>query len=194
LPIHVLKGIWRLGWALDLHTKSSNYISPKEFDTEYTEIGKMLYMLKYQNDKSQIQPLADKLYEFIKDRRATSLISSIIPVPPSDEDRKFQPVTELADALGKKLGIKVLSDCIQKIKPTETLKSIEDPAERQKILLGAFRVNPEVEPDWVGNNILLFDDLYRSGSTLKEITKTLNNEKHIKSVYVLTVTKTRTKR
>ena len=193
MPIQVLKGNWRLGWALDLHTESSSYVAPGEFDTEYTEIGQMLHKLKYQNDKRQIKPLADKLHKFFQDRRATPNISSIIPVPPSNEDRRFQPVTELADALGKKLGIIVLHDYIQKIKITQTLKSIETQAAKEKILRGVFKVKPDMEPELVGESVLLFDDLYQSGATLREIAKTLNNEKHIRSIYVLTVTKTRKK-
>ncbi len=194
MPIQVLKGNWRFGWALDLHTKSSSYVAPGEFDTEYTAIGQMLYNLKYKNDKRQIQPLADKLHEFFQDRRATPNISSIIPVPPSNEDRRFQPVTELADALGKKLGIVVLHDYIQKIKITQTLKSVETQAAKEKILRGVFKLNPAIEPEQVGENVLLFDDLYQTGATLREITKTLNNEKYLRSIYVLTVTKTRKKK
>ena len=194
MPIQVLKGNWRFGWALDLHTESSSYVAPGEFDTEYTEIGQMLNKLKYQNDKSQIQPLADKLHEFFQDRRATPFISSIIPVPPSNEDRRFQPVTVLADALGKKLGIIVLHDYIQKIKITQTLKSVETQAAKEKLLRGVFKLNPDIEPERVGKNVLLFDDLYQSGATLREITKTLNNEKYLTSIYVLTVTKTRKKK
>ena len=177
-----------------MHTKSSSYVAPGEFDTEYTEIGQMLHKLKYQNDKRQIQPLADKLHEFFQDRRATPFISSIIPVPPSNEDRRFQPVTVLADALGEKLGIIVLHDYIQKIKITQTLKSVETQAAKEKLLRGVFKLNPDIKPERVGENVLLFDDLYQSGATLREITKTLNNEKYIRSVYVLTVTKTRKKK
>ena len=194
MPIQVLKGNWRLGWALDLHTESSSYVAEGKFDTVYTPIGQMLYNLKYKNDKKQIKPLADKLYEFFQDRSAAPNISSIIPVPPSNEDRRFQPVTELADALGKKLGIIVLHDYVQKIKITQTLKSIETQAAKEKILRGVFQVNPDMEPERVGKNVLLFDDLYQTGATLREITKTLNNEKYLNSVYVLTVTKTRKKK
>ena len=176
-----------------MHTKSSSYIAPGEFDTEYTEIGQMLHKLKYQNEKRQIKPLADKLHKFFQDRRAAPHISSIIPVPPSNEDRRFQPVTELANALGEKLSINVLHDYIQKTKITKTLKSVETQAAKEKILRGVFKVNPDMEPKLVGENVLLFDDLYQSGATLREITKTLNNEKQIRSIYVLTVTKTRKK-
>ena len=43
-------------------------------------------------------------------------------------------------------------------------------------------------------NILLFDDLFRSGDTLNIIAKKLKNEGGINSIKALCVTKTRTKR
>lgn len=42
--------------------------------------------------------------------------------------------------------------------------------------------------------VLIFDDLFRSGSTLKEITKTLYNTGKVQNVYIVTLTKTRSKR
>jgi predicted amidophosphoribosyltransferase len=42
--------------------------------------------------------------------------------------------------------------------------------------------------------VLLFDDLYRSGETLKEITRVLMEEGQVSKVFVLTITKTRRKR
>ena len=78
-----------------------------------------------------------------------------------------------------------------KVKNTEELKSIDEPEERQKILKGAFKVNF----NWmVGKKVLLLDDLYRSGSTLNEITDILYSQGKVENVYVLTVTKTRSKK
>ncbi len=45
-----------------------------------------------------------------------------------------------------------------------------------------------------GRNILLFDDLYRSGETLKAVAQILKNKAGVKNVYILTITKTRSKR
>jgi competence protein ComFC len=39
--------------------------------------------------------------------------------------------------------------------------------------------------------VLLFDDLYRSGETLAEATRTLQEQGRVQRVYVLTVTRTR---
>ena len=45
-----------------------------------------------------------------------------------------------------------------------------------------------------GKDVLLFDDLYRSGTTLKEITHMLYEQGKVKSVYIVTMTKTRVNR
>jgi hypothetical protein len=49
-------------------------------------------------------------------------------------------VIEVAQALGKELGIRVCADAVQKIIETPELKTVEDFQERLKILSGAFRV------------------------------------------------------
>ena len=46
----------------------------------------------------------------------------------------------------------------------------------------------------LGKNIVLIDDLYRSGSTLKAITTSLKNKGKAKNVIVVVLTKTRSKR
>ena len=46
----------------------------------------------------------------------------------------------------------------------------------------------------VNKNVLIFDDLYRSGDTLSAISKRLLNKGKVNTVKVLCITKTRTKR
>ncbi|MDL1958237.1 MAG: hypothetical protein LWX01_00875 [Deltaproteobacteria bacterium] len=45
-----------------------------------------------------------------------------------------------------------------------------------------------------GRNVLLIDDLYRSGATLNAVTVALKDKGKAKEVYVLTLTMTRRKR
>lgn len=70
------------------------------------------------------------------------------------------------------------------------LKSIEDDEKRREIL----RNNFEVDLRYANKKILLFDDLYRSGDTLNEITETLYSQGRVNNVYVATLTKTRVKK
>ncbi|MBU6414759.1 ComF family protein [Patescibacteria group bacterium] len=189
--IQNLQGQWKAGWALDLHTISSTPLDENHWDTVRTEIGELLYQLKYCKDISKLQPIADICVEFLKTRLVTPYLVAIIPIPPSDTTRAFQPVYELAKIIGEKVKIKVDYDYLLKIKATTQLKSIEDPEERKKILAGAFQIKDQ---RYAGKKVLLFDDLYRSGETMNAATQALINVGHVSNVYVFTITKTRSKK
>jgi predicted amidophosphoribosyltransferase len=177
----VLYGNWKAGWALDQHMM----LWP-----DRTNIAEMLYQLKYnKKDKSKIEPLAEEICKFMKTRLVTKWLSTIIPVPPSDTEREFQPVIEIAKSIGNKLKIDVCNDCVLKTKNTSFMKNMTL-EERERKLNGIF----EVKSNLIKNKkVLLFDDIYQTGSTLKEITKVLYSEGHVQNVYVLTITKTTTK-
>jgi predicted amidophosphoribosyltransferase len=186
--IQILRGKWTTGWALDLHTVSSIPLAEGGFYTTRSEIGEMLYQLKYRGDKNQIEPLAQIAADFIRSR--SLCISALIPVAPSNTARPFQPVIEVAKHISQKLRMPLDLRYIVKIKNTEELKSVEDPLRRRKLLTGAFKA----KETYKGQGILLFDDLFRSGETLNAITETAINDGRVASVYVLCLTKTRTKR
>ena len=65
-----IKGPWKNGYTLDEHTISSVPIGYDEyghtlFDTKRSDIGELLYRLKYRGDRSQIAPLAKAAQGFI---------------------------------------------------------------------------------------------------------------------------------
>ncbi|OQP61227.1 hypothetical protein A3860_05815 [Niastella vici] len=68
------------------------------------------------------------------------------------------------------------------------MKGIDDPAKRKQLLDGAFGLQ---NGHLTGKNILLFDDLYVTLSAAWDI---ITNQGKAKNVYVLTITKTRSKR
>ncbi|MFZ2969715.1 MAG: ComF family protein [Minisyncoccia bacterium] len=189
--IQNIQGKWKAGWALDLHTISSTPLDDNHFDTVRTEIGEMLFQLKYRGDLSKIQLLADIIIDFLKTRLVTPYLSAIIPIPPSDTTRTSQPVYEIAKIVGEKLKLTVDCDYLLKIRPTSQLKSIEDPEERRKILAGVFQVKDQ---RYAGKKVLLFDDLYRSGETMNVATQIITDSGHINNAYVLAITKTRSKK
>ncbi len=192
--IHPIKieGNWDIGYALDIHTVSSQFIGYDEegkqiFETERTKLGELVYKLKYRFDRSVIPEIVQIILSFA----TYKTIDVIIPVPPSNVHRSFQPVFEISKVLGEILKIPVLFDVIQKIKDTSELKNISDFEERAEILSDAFRVSSDVAIK--GKTVMLFDDLYRSGSTLKAITRVLYDQGNVEKVKVLTLTRTRSK-
>jgi len=211
INIQKLNGHWTEGFALDLHTTSSipihsekiekRIIDGKEtdvkimgeiigWDTKRPEIAEHLYQLKYRQDRTHLHSISTEAANFLKTKINWNL-HKIIPIPPSDTTRNFQPVYELANAIGNLCNLDIDFNTLKKLKSTSQLKSIENPEQRKEILNDAFDT---IANSLTGKNILLFDDLFRSGETLNAANDVLKNKGGATNIYVLTITKTRTKR
>jgi predicted amidophosphoribosyltransferase len=149
-------------------------------------LGGLLKKAKYRENKNTLDVLADSASSFIESRNWC--IDYIVPVPPSNLKRKYQPVFELAQRISSTLKKPVCWDCIKKVTETPELKNVHDYAARLKILESAFSVDRNKTHDKV---ILLLDDQYRSGATLNAISKNLCEDGSAKKIYVLAITKTR---
>ena len=187
----ILRGNWAAGWALDLHTVSSVALAGGSFATEYTQLGEALYQLKYRYDRNKIEPLAEAAVVLIEARPELRSLEAIIPVPPSEENRPFQPVYTVAGAIARRLDLAVGIGYLMKVRKTHALKDIQDSRNRKGELEGAFMVK---DARFDEKDVLLFDDLFRSGETLREITHVLHTQGKVANVFVLTLTKTRTKK
>jgi len=145
-----------------------NEFGHPQFETHRTEVGELLFRLKYRSDESAVQELVDAADAFIQSWGVK--ITTIVPVPPTRTYRTIQPVARLASELGGRLQIPVASGAIRKLKQFAELKNVYDAEERRRLLEGAFEVNASKIED---QRILLFDDLYRSGATMNAIAEVL---------------------
>lgn len=192
-----ITGKWSDGYALDFHTTKSQPAEVDEngkvlsWNTMRPPIGEELYRLKYWREQYRIDRIASPAADFLKRLNQNWNVDAIIPIPPSDTEREFQPVEELANAIGEKLNLTVDHDFLIKTKQTSQLKEVLNPSERKEILKDAFSIKDGRYKD---KSVLIFDDLYRSGSTMNEVADVLINKGEVNSVYVLTITKTRKNR
>jgi len=102
-----IEGAWQQGYALDQHTIKSVYIGEDEhghprFDTTRSEIGELLYRLKYGHDLSVVNDIADAAVSFAKDWKPKADL--LIPVTPS-RVRSQQPVFLVGAEIAKRLNI-----------------------------------------------------------------------------------------
>jgi competence protein ComFC len=191
-----ITGNWTHGWALDQHTihstaSGSENSGHPSFTTERTEIGEALYRLKYRNDRTQVEPIALTVAAFIRNRPELSDIKAILAVPPSDWRRSFQPVETVVALIGEMLSLPAPGDYLLKGKQTTPLKGLADKRLRRDELAGAFAV---ADQRFANMHILLFDDLFRSGETLKSVTVALLFLGNAAKVSVVTATSTRSNR
>lgn len=186
-----LPGRWKLGFALDVHTKSSTFAGYDEFgherfDTVRSQLGELLYQLKYHNDQTAVSSIARTAASFVQKRRLN--VDCVVPVPASQR-RANQPVSLLASALGKELAIPVVA-ALKKSRNTPELKAIHDFDERIKLLENAIELTAEAKR-LEGSQVLLFDDLWRSGATLNAAATVLAERADAAEFFALTITRTR---
>ncbi|MGB8478831.1 MAG: hypothetical protein WCE63_08320 [Acidobacteriaceae bacterium] len=184
-----IQGNWRSGYALDFHTTSSipigeNAYGHMQFDTVRPPVAELLFRLKYRSDESVVAEISAVAAAFLGQQGKR--FDLLVPVPPS-ATRRLQPVVLLAKAIGVAIKVPV-AFCITTTRATNQLKNVIDPDERAAALTGLYAVDGKQTR---GKTILLFDDLFRSGSTLKAITSVLLAEGSAAHVEVLTVTRTR---
>ncbi|MDR1832267.1 MAG: hypothetical protein LBQ97_06035 [Fusobacteriaceae bacterium] len=182
--IHPIKliGEWTEGYALDKHIQSSRYLGEdafghKQFKNEYSEIGKLLYQLKYNgrlDTSAQILQLAAPFLDrWLPDINADILL----PVPPT-KNRDIQPLFLIAEAVAAHYDIPYSTEVLANDNPVQ----MKDRNAQPQIRL--------LKPAKRKCNVLLIDDLYSSGKTLTECTRALKRDALVVNVFVLTITHT----
>ena len=184
-----ITGNWVSGYALDIHTISSTHLGINEaghdiFDTKRSELGELLYRLKYNGDQIAAKEIIEAAAAFVKP--SVAKFDLIVPVPPSGI-RNVQPVIILARGIGAAIGLPVV-ECVTTTRPATQLKGVIGAERRNELLAGLHAVDAECTR---GKRILLFDDLFRSGATMNAITDLLMHAGQAASVRALTITRTR---
>jgi len=131
-----IKGNSKKGFAYDVHTLDSVYMGVDEYghyrwDTTRSEMGELVYKLKYQADRSAIDKIVDLLLGKYK---GLETMDAIIPIPSTKKQRTIQPVDEIAKEIGKRINVPVLIDALEKHPGGKELKNVNDPNERKEQL------------------------------------------------------------
>ena len=176
-----LKGPWAAGLALDFHSRFSGDRWSR------SETGELAYRFKYCGERDLAEELARRLAEGLSAHPDLLPADAILPVPPSPGERAFQPVPVLAVALGRVVGVPVLSDVLVKVRPTRPQKEMTNLAQKRANVRGAFAVRG-VEAVR-GKRLLVLDDLVDSGVTMTEVLRVLTRAGALR-VAVLALTKT----
>lgn len=185
----VIRGAWDDGRTLDRHIRSSEFLGYNEyghpqFETTRTELGELLYRLKYNGDQSAVVPIAQATYEFVQGWKCG--VSIIVPVPPS-KTRAVQPLFQIADEVGRLLSIPVDKASVRKTKATPELKNVEL-AKRVEMLAEAHSIEGGTIK---GQRVLLLDDLYQSGTTLNAVGRIIKERGGASAVFALALTRAR---
>ncbi len=153
----------------------------KSFGIYEGVLKKAINLLKYHNVKRLSKPLTDIILQ-IKIPRADSLI----PVPLYKKrlrHREFNQSALLAKNIAKSLGVKVLLNCLVKIKDTMPQVGLSS-RDRIKNIKKTFEVTNKKLIE--GENIILVDDVFTTGATVRECSKVLKRA-GAEDIYVITL-------
>lgn len=189
-PRHI-PDCWDEGFALDLHTLESEFIGYDEyghaqFDTRRSELGDLIYRLKYRGETSVVPTIAQAVCDFVRAWKPG--VDVLVPVPPS-RNRPVQPLFSIAEESGRLLSLPVDKESVRKVRDIPELKNVYDYAKRLELLEGAHGMQGTALR---GRRVLLLDDLFRSGATLNAIAQLLRSEGGVTAIFALALTRTRT--
>lgn len=150
----------------------------------YSGAGKeLIYSLKYKGKAGISEVIAELMADRLKNENLK--IDAIVPVPIHANklrERGFNQSLLIAEALGEILR-RPVADCLERVKETKEQYNL-DREHRFLNIVDAFSVKLLYNMNKY-KNILLVDDIYTTGSTADECSKTLRNA-GVKNVYVIT--------
>ncbi len=140
---------------------------------------------KYRFDYGKLADIIELAKPFIESWEAMATIGSVLAVPPS-KARSYQPAEEIAKEIAVLIRTPYAENVLQKVSSTESkgLASVDKEHIRGSIVKTAAAKRQ--------HNMLLVDDVYKSGATMRECVAVLRKDSNIGRIFVLTMTKTRT--
>ncbi|CUX29113.1 ComF family protein [Clostridium sp. C105KSO13] len=148
-------------------------------------VSSAIYRFKYKNKRYYGGIFAEEMAKSFGEQIHRWKIEEIIPVPLHPARQKMRGYNQaqiLAEELGKIVDIPVHNQTLYRIQNTRPQKSLDD-VQRSRNLKGAFAVSKQYG---VKKNVLIIDDIYTTGSTIKKAAHMLKLG-GAEKVYFLTV-------
>jgi len=154
-------------------------------------IRKAILVLKYKFVLDISDELSNVIYKKIQQKKIDFGKNVILTSVPLHKKRQFfrgfNQTEVIAKKLAEKFNWKYLPDILVRSKNTEFQTNLTK-EERKNNIKNAFEFNNKYRLNNKNKSIVIFDDVWTTGSTIKEMTKVLK-KKGIKTVIGLTITK-----
>lgn len=152
-------------------------------------VRELLHGFKYEGKLKLLRALS----EIIMDNQPLELsgFDVLVPVPlyiGKIRQRQYNQSAELSKVIGRSTGVRVDLLGLEKTRDTKPQIEIKDETQRRRNVRGAFKVRDG--RSFKGLNVLLIDDVFTTGSTSDECSKTLLKS-GARSVEVLTLARAR---
>ena len=139
-------------------------------------IGKLKYKFVSEISSELVELFLSSCGEdqhFTKFCKQANVVLVPVPLHPSRERwRGFSQTKLLGNLIAGTLGISFQPDLLIRIKNTKPQVELSE-KERKLNIQGAFKISTDSQFPYLNSQIILFDDVWTSGSTLKEAARTL---------------------
>lgn len=183
-PVRIY-GVWDEGIVLDNHMLKSVFIGydengKEQFENTRTELGELLYKFKYQSNTEVLNDIMELVKNILDKWNLKDKIDLVIPVPPTNKLRKYQPVEKLSFEIAQYLNKECDASLLKKDSTLQSKNGYD--------IVGTIRQLKTLDRE---ANILVIDDLYSTGATLNETCKVLKKDSNVKKIYCLAMTRTK---
>ena len=185
MNIFEIKGSWTDGLVLDWHRLYRRDDPRRQSgDESRTELGQMVYDLKFNNDFTKVGILAMELARAIESRGYDPSI--VAHIPPS-RVRPRQPAEELAREVAILLCRDFIPDLFYRTGVGKQVKFLEGRDERRAVLAADLRLGNRQLDTYT--KVLLVDDVISTGTSFEIAAQLLRNSGRVQEIYVVAATR-----
>jgi predicted amidophosphoribosyltransferase len=172
-PAIMLEDRWYSGWAIDSHTASRRLKSGNS-ERVRSDLADAWYRYRYEGETALFDSIAGTIARYVRAYFAEENIrlDCMLMLPPNADRPEYRRVIELSAAVSRALNIPSSQAAIMRT----SNGSIAFPSPSASRLI-------------TGNTVLVIDDIFRSGRTLKQCCQLLMEEGKAAGVQVLVGTK-----
>ncbi|MGB9791653.1 MAG: ComF family protein [Thermacetogeniaceae bacterium] len=157
-------------------------VAPYEGSVRYA-----LHAFKFGGRRELAYPLGEVMAALVADLYPYKEFAAVVPVPlhpARAQERRFDQAELLAGVISRCLGVPLAACALRRIRETPSQTTLKRES-RLTNLRGAFAAGEDA-PRLEGKSVLLVDDVYTTGATVRECCDTLKGA-GIESVYVVTL-------
>jgi hypothetical protein len=169
--------------CLDLYRiPEESAASPEEWP--YTDIGQAVYRAKYRGDYQSSMSVADRMTQVIRMHPALASADVVCAMPPApDSGNRTDVAAQWVRSLSE--GLDVAAIALRRTRAVRPQKGIADTVERRRNQESSMAADPDARE----RRVLVVDDLYMSGDTVREAVRALRAE-GASQVFILCAVKT----
>lgn len=157
-------------------------------------VQRLIHQFKYRLVSDLANQIADLVCNYFKQRQQIAFFQNnnfaVVPVPLHPKRlrwRGFNQSQVLGSQLADRWGLNNHPELLERVKHTTPQVELSV-SQRAKNMIGAFAVSSP-KRQLVGSNLLLVDDLFTTGATVRECAKVLKKS-GARSVWALTIART----